>query len=386
LERTGAGSQADLPCPLHMTTDDKPWYDEAKMRAVYALDKVKNDAEAAAVFQQAGYDVSRRAITDARNALGIPAKTKAEFIDIPQEAVSDAGYDRDKLWEIVTQLQTEMRKKNKSKKDVTVNLLESKPIGFFFMGDLHIGDVGTDHAALLRDVKLIQGTEGLYGTLGGDYINNFILGGKKIKNHEAVPVEFAWDLTEDIFGRLKDSLLTILLGNHDEWTDVAAEFDKVAEMVDRLGVPYGKHGTNVHVNFPDGQAYKIRLRHKYQFNSNQNLLNSVKQMYRWDEDFDIGALHHLHTPNFEMFTAQRGMCWALRPGSYKVEDDYSYALGFTKNGFGMSRSFGTEDSCHYSVPMAILYPGERRIQMMPSIRDGVDYLAYARDRWEKGDR
>lgn len=366
------------------TLEDKPWYDRDKVQAIMALDSVKTDEDIAAVFNKAGYQVSRRSVTDGRNVLGIPAKSKASFLDIP-EAVQGEKHDRDKIWDLISKLQNEMRKKNTAKKDVTVNLSEDKPIGFFFMGDLHIGDVGTDHEALLRDVKLIQQTEGLYGTLGGDYINNFILGGKKIKNHEAVPVEFAWDLTEDIFSRLKESLLMVLLGNHDEWTEVAAEFDKVGEIVASLGVPYGKHGANVHVNFPEGQTYKVRMRHKYQYNSNQNLLNSVKQMYRWDEDYDIGALHHLHTPNYEMFMAQRGACWAVRPGSYKVEDDYSYALGYSKSGFGMSKTFGTDASCQYSVPMAVLYPGERRIVMLPSIRDGVDYLAYVREGWEKGD-
>lgn len=367
-----------------MDETEKPWHDPEFMAELFKDDAIRNDEDAACYFRLRDYEVSRRTITDARNALGIPAKSKAQFVHIERDEFDDQTVDPDKIWDAVIELQNQLRKKNTAKKDVTINLNEDMPIGFFLMGDLHIGDVGTDHRALLRDIKLIERTEGLYGSMGGDYINNFILGGRKIKNHEVLPVESAWDLTSDVFDRLRESLWMILLGNHDEWTDVAAEIDKVSEIVEKLGVPYGKHGSNVHINFPDGQSYKIRLRHKYMFNSSQNLLNSVKQMYRWDEPFDIGALHHLHTPGIEMFPSpDRGMCWAIRPGSYKVEDDYSYALGYSKSGFGMSRSFGTERSCEYSVPVAILHPKERRIHVAPTIREGVDYLQFARDKYKE---
>lgn len=366
------------------TTEDKPWYNAQVMAELYLREGIQSDEDVAEYFRVLGYDVARRTITDARNTIGLPAKSKGSFFNVEEDDFSAAEPNRDEIWELVHKLQMELRKKNTAKSDVHINLESDEPIGFFFMGDLHIGDVGTDHKALLRDVKKIQETEGLYGTLGGDYINNFVLGGRKIKQHEVLPVEMAWDLAEDLFTRLRESLWMILLGNHDEWTDVAAEIDKVADIVRTLGVPYGKHGCNVHVHFPSGQEYKVRLRHKYQFNSSQNLLNSVKQMYRWDEDFDIGVLHHLHTPTFEAFHAQRGQCWAVRPGSYKVEDDFSYALGYTKDGFGMNRRFGTDESCKYSVPVAILHPNKRRIQVVPTIDDGIDYLGYLREQYAKG--
>lgn len=372
---------------IMINTEEKPWYDKEIMVQLYATDAIKSDEDIAEFFRLEGHDVSRRAITDARNSLSLPAKSKGAFLHIDKGHLETA--DREEIWGLVSKLQLELRKTNQAKKDVEIYLENDEPVGFFFMGDLHIGDVGTDHAALIRDVKKIQATEGLYGSLGGDYINNFILGGgKKIKNHEVIPVEFAWDLTEDLFQRLRESLWMILLGNHDEWTDKAAEFDKVAEMVNRIGVPYGKHGSNIHINFPGtkenpGQRYKIRLRHKYSFNSNQNLLNSVKQMYRFDEDFDIGALHHLHHPTYEAFHAQRGLCWAIRPGSYKVEDDFAYSLGYSKDGFGMNQKFGTEASCKYSVPVAILYPGERKIQVVPTIDEGIEYLSFAREQYSK---
>ena len=49
----------------------------------------------------------------------------------------------------------------------------------------------------------------------------------------------------------------------------------------------------------------------------------------------------------------------------------------------MNPKFGTEASCKYSVPVAIMYPGERKIQVVPNIDDGIDYLSYAKEQWAK---
>lgn len=56
---------------------DKPWYDIELMGSILSMDSIKSDEDVAAYFQSMGHSVSRRAITDARNSLGIPAKTKS---------------------------------------------------------------------------------------------------------------------------------------------------------------------------------------------------------------------------------------------------------------------------------------------------------------------
>jgi hypothetical protein len=360
----------------------KPWLDKEKFLEIYNRTDVYSDEDIANVYRDMGYNVSRRAITDARNAFGIEAKSKNAIINVEQIS---QNFDKDEIWRLVIELQNALRKENEAivKKNVHVHLEKDEPYGIFFMGDLHIGDIGTDHSALLRDIDLIRKTENLYGTLGGDYINNFIKPNKKIKNTETVPIEMAWSLFEDVLVKLENSLLMVLTGNHDDWTDQLAEIDKVGNILKNIGVPYGKHGANLHLHFPDGQTYKIRLRHKFRFESSLNILSAVKQMYRFDEPFDIGVLHHLHTPSFEMWLQEGKPCWAVRPGTYKIEDDYAYREGYTGSGIGMSSVFGQKNSCFYTVPMAILYPGERRIHMSPTIHDGVEYLSYAREQYKR---
>lgn len=361
-----------------MTDLKSPWLSERELRHVMNRREIRTDSDIADFYVGQGHTVSRRAIADARNRFGIPAKTKANIIQIETD-MNATSVNQERLWELAIEMQEEIRNANTARRDIHVNVCDDEPIAIAFMGDLHIGDVGTDHKALLRDVNKIVNTEGMFVTLGGDYINNFIKGGKKIKNHEVVPVETAWSMTEYLFELLKDQTLAIMLGNHDAWTDEMAEFDKLADIVNSLGVPYGKYGANVFIHFDDVE-YKIRLRHKYRFESSLNLLNAVKQMYRHDQTFDIGVLHHLHQPGFEMFMQPpTGQVWAVRPGSYKVEDDYSVALGYSDAGFGQSRTFGTNNSCKFSIPVAVLWPNARKINMLPTIDEGIQFLEYARN-------
>lgn len=63
----------------------KPWQEPTLLKAVLDQDEIKNDEDVAQYYRALGYSVSRRAITDARNAAGIPAKTKANVYDVELE-------------------------------------------------------------------------------------------------------------------------------------------------------------------------------------------------------------------------------------------------------------------------------------------------------------
>jgi hypothetical protein len=61
---------------------EKPWYNLEVMLGLYDKEEITSDEDAAEWFVNNGFAVSRRAITDARNALGIPAKTKAAVYEV----------------------------------------------------------------------------------------------------------------------------------------------------------------------------------------------------------------------------------------------------------------------------------------------------------------
>jgi uncharacterized protein YprB with RNaseH-like and TPR domain len=56
---------------------DKPWYDADKLNELLAKPSITCDDDVAEYFRARGHTVSRRAVTDARNSLGIPAKSKS---------------------------------------------------------------------------------------------------------------------------------------------------------------------------------------------------------------------------------------------------------------------------------------------------------------------
>lgn len=66
-------------CTMSELTD-KPWYSQKLMTEIYSWDSITSDEDVANYFNLEGYDVSRRAITDARNALGITAKSKSATV------------------------------------------------------------------------------------------------------------------------------------------------------------------------------------------------------------------------------------------------------------------------------------------------------------------
>jgi uncharacterized protein YprB with RNaseH-like and TPR domain len=63
----------------------KPWLDENYMKSLFAAESIKSDEDAVDWFEELGYQVSRRAITDARNKFGIAAKKNANTYEIELE-------------------------------------------------------------------------------------------------------------------------------------------------------------------------------------------------------------------------------------------------------------------------------------------------------------
>jgi DNA polymerase elongation subunit (family B)/ribosomal protein S27AE len=64
----------------------KPWYDAELMATLYSRDDIQSDEDVARHFESHGFIVSRRAITDARNSLGLPAKTRSAALEAVIEA------------------------------------------------------------------------------------------------------------------------------------------------------------------------------------------------------------------------------------------------------------------------------------------------------------
>lgn len=62
--------------------EEKPWHNHEVMSLLYKSADIASDEAAAEYFRSVGYEVARRTITDARNALGIPSPS---LMDIPTD-------------------------------------------------------------------------------------------------------------------------------------------------------------------------------------------------------------------------------------------------------------------------------------------------------------
>lgn len=273
----------------------------------------------------------------------------------------------DELWEDMIK---------KSRRYVKYHLLEpykvivikdKKPIGVSFVSDQHFGNAGVDYDRAKEDAKLIGNTKGLYAILGGDATDNFI--NQKILpailNQKIPPIEQV-AMLKTYFKWFNGSIGALISGNHEFWTKQFSGLDFYDMLKPELKKEsvllssYSRHEARISIFFNDIE-YRIMIRHKYRFNSAFNLTHTVKRLWEhcgWD--FDIGVVCHHHQPSFEPFTRHGKDMWAVRPGSYKVIDDYADQKGF----------YGVKAAC----PTAILNPKKKDIQVFKDINFATEYL------------
>ena len=189
-------------------------------------------------------------------------------------------------------------------------------------------------------------------------------------NQASKPKE-EWRLYNDYLGILGYKILGVISGNHDAWSVQFAGIDMVFHLAKSNKVHYAPDEIVMRVGLvesPDdevGQEYTIKVRHKYRFGSQLNLLHTVKRMYDMGADnFDIGVVCHHHEAAVETFNRHGLTRYAFRPGSYQIQSAYSKAEGFND----------TYPTC----PTVILWPGERRIVPFEDVHEAVDYLAALR--------
>lgn len=348
----------------------KPWNNKEFLESLYSNDHINSDSDVSAYFKAQGIDVSRRTIADARNKFGIPAPSKKSIV-MPDLDFPEDEMDMNKLWDLVLEMQDALQHTRRDKPDVHFNVAVDEPIAIAFIGDIHMGDVGTDHRQLLADVKLLKETENMFLVCGGDYINNFVKTNRNYNPYEVVQPRVQWRMAEWFFTELEDTIAAVATGNHDNWTEELTQFDALYAVVKKLNFAYAKHGGNLHLNLPN-QSYKIRFKHNTRGGAGLNPTASVKQMLRNDQDADIGALFDTHVPAVEQFIHEGTWRVAIRSGTYKTNDHWATAMGFDGN-------------AKVSVPVVTFHPSRRFFLTAATLQQGVRMLEWARDSYARGD-
>lgn len=102
------------------------------------------------------------------------------------------------------------------------------------VADLHIGDKNCDYDEVKNIINKVLTTDNLYCILAGDLMNTAIAGGRSdVYGEELNPAE-QLDKCVELFKPIKDKILTIVTGNHEERISRAVGMDMSAEFAKRL--------------------------------------------------------------------------------------------------------------------------------------------------------
>jgi len=278
------------------------------------------------------------------------------------------------LWSTLKADHREEIARAKTRSSVEITIPTETEIGVAGLADQHADDPSSDVERMEADAQIIGDTPGMFGILGGDLINNFILGGKMLGTLLAADqtVEAQWALADHYLGLFgEDKILAMISGNHEDWTARQAGVDMLQKLAVRRRLLYDPHEWKITLNVGE-ITYRILIRHKSRFNSSINLTHGCKQLLkqgRYSEVPDVIFVAHGHEPAVEWFVWGAEERVAIRPGTYKLADAYA-----AERAFGCGRP--------YMMPTIILSPDERRIRVTTDLEEAADQLTFYR--WRRG--
>lgn len=244
---------------------------------------------------------------------------------------------------------------------------EHLPIGISFASDQHIS---LDNTVALKQMRLdawmVRDTPGMHVICVGDAIDNHIKHVAAMVNSRSTPGD-QYRLLNQYLRWIKDKMLVMISGNHDDWTSQLAGVDVSKMLCDNNKIMYAPDEARIKVHLP-GHTYDVAARHQGGGNSKKNPTNSIKEWWRnGTAPFDIGAMAHLHELALERVTLHELERWVCRPGSYQTISAHSRQYGYNP----------TLPAC----PTFIIYPDKREIVGYAQLPAAARFLTYERDRY-----
>jgi len=277
-------------------------------------------------------------------------------------------FDPEAVWEATKALAEELRFKVEQVNRITVDLSDQTlPVGIAELADMHVGGIGVDYDAIERDTAIIAETDGLYCTLGGDGLDDFILpfmlGGM---DSQVITASTQWRLLAHRLDVIKDKTLYARAGNHEGWVRKRAQIDKFDELVSSFGILNVKD-IGVADIFVGRQKYVLEAAHKFWGRSRMNPFWTCMRLLDFgiEPDPDILLVEHEHVPAAGWFWRRGKQRYALRTGTYKVKDPYAAEHHFYGAAVG---------------PAVIIYwPDHHRLHLSHSVAEAAQYLGYLRE-------
>ena len=360
----------------------RPWTDEDRDALATLLDEDLDIEEIASRLDRTErsveYEMGRARLRSSVSGKGLSEKadtplkkTKQRKLKVQEAAVkfldqrlSEENYDN--IWETIINFQRELHKVDIEQTEAHLAIDTDKWIGIAFQGDLHLGNMATDYPTLLYHKELIRDTKNLYLVINGDYCDNYIAGSHAGGAFEALfPPATQKTLAKRYIEELEDKVLALVAGCHDLWSLKIDDFDLTEYLAKHGNAVYLGSGGDLYLKIGDIE-YKVRMRHKYRFNSSDNPTHTVKKMFEKDGGFDVGVVSHNHISAME--ESQKSSLDGnlkrifLRSGSYKQHDRYSKQLGFLDG--------------QTAVPVVLFNPAQRDLRGFQNLEEGIDFLNY----------
>ena len=320
----------------------------SKLKELWEKNKRPSSRAFQKILKDLGHDVDDGAIRKYMR------KWKKEEYDSASKKAQQGNSEFGKnLWEFC-------KAESATRADITltnphvVSVDAKSPIGVAFIADQHLGSYYVDYDKAEADAKLVADTPNMYAIFGGDSIDNFIkLAISSAMLESTAPPAEQLKLLEYYLSMFKGKILAMVSGNHELWMKEMTSFD-IYKHILKVVPTYEPFAAKIDL-YVGLIEYKIMIRHKYRFNSSFNLTHTVKRMYDMcDYPFDIGVICHHHQATYEPFSKHGQTRWAVRTGTYKITDEFASKIGFPPPN-------------NKIVPTAILYPDEKKIEMVGSI-------------------
>lgn len=304
-----------------------------KEQAETALRRYQAGESWNSLAREAGYNKGNslyrgvlRALGDERSALVTEAPGRP--VDESALRIMPSPAAAEDLLDVFIDAQEKMKQYDTRQTFVHTPNLGNKPIGVVFTGDWHLGGKGTDHKRLKEDMVRWQEEEGLFVVGIGDYSDNFLTRGTPPAANEQVfqPEEQGNILRGIMERRLRDKLLALLKGNHDDWSYKTAQIDPVKQLAADLRVPYMGHGGRLFIHVGE-QVYVGNIRHRFQGQSAITPTNTHRRFATQSGGGDFTVLAHTHDETTQGLLLNGERHVYVRCGTYKVSDEFPDAIG-----------------------------------------------------------
>lgn len=170
------------------------------------------------------------------------------------------------------------------------------PVEIVPLGDLHIGDKNCNVDLIEKLIDDIKNMPNRYAIITGDVMNSAIVGSKSDSYTETMTPQEQLETAVKLFTPIKDKILAIVPGNHEERIIRTAGIDTTRTMAKLLGLDDIYRSTSALIFVKFGFAYTLYVNHGHgggrRIGGKMNSLEDFAQII----DVDCYIVGHTHLP------------------------------------------------------------------------------------------